>query len=103
MTLRMIVEFVQLQLHVSVIVAVVRDQLMVEGKCLCIPLAIGYPTIMTRPSTPLLNRFVQYEWAMHDVCACYDGWALCHSILCGISLVLFYLLLGLHARGAQAH
>ena len=36
MTLIIIVEFVRLQLHVCVIVAVVRDQLMVEGKCPCI-------------------------------------------------------------------
>ena len=34
MTLRIIVEFLQLQLHVCVIVAVVRDQPIVEGKCL---------------------------------------------------------------------
>ena len=57
------------------------------------------PTIMTRPSTPLLNQFVQYEWAMHDVCVCYDGSALYHSILWYLSCFL----LGVHARGAQAH
>ena len=27
----------------------------------------------------------------------------CAKVFYGISLVLFYLLLGLHARGAQAH
>ena len=57
------------------------------------------PTIMTRPYTrsPTESICTIKEWAMHDVCVCYDGWALYHAYS-----ILWYLscfLLGVHARG----